>query len=376
MSQPNPSHSPAESKAVPEAGSVHASGWTEMNVKARWRPFPDPSAKEPVRIALSAEASADMIAHAKESLDKEVCGVLVGERCEDDRGTWVFAKAAIRGTASRQGGSHVTYTQETWEKIYEVKDRDYPKLDIVGWYHTHPGFGVEFSDMDKFIQQNFFAGALQFALVLDPLGGDEAICVNTPEGITYVDHYWLDGRARTCRVPRTGLPEPEGAAAAVSSGVESRLKAVEERLQQLLAASEEDRVAHHRFLLTVGMFVAMAVILWIGFNIYTGLTYLPEPPKINNWIPVPMKVGDDVVMVGLAVAEWKVPPELNAVYVELEKQRREAEAEKQKQEAARKAKPKASGAKPAADQGQPGAPAKKAAEHSDSPGSNDDEPKT
>ena len=36
-------------------------------------------------------------------------------------------------------------------------------LKIVGWYHTHPGFGVEFSEMDLFIQQNFFGGPAQIA---------------------------------------------------------------------------------------------------------------------------------------------------------------------------------------------------------------------
>ncbi len=83
-----------------------------------------------------------MVSHAKESLEAEVCGVLVGELYQDQQGIWVSVEAAIRGASAKQGGAHVTYTQETWDKIYEVKDRDYPKLKILGWYHSHPGFGV------------------------------------------------------------------------------------------------------------------------------------------------------------------------------------------------------------------------------------------
>ena len=37
-------------------------------------------------------------------------------------------------------------------------EREHPGLKIVGWYHTHPGFGVEFSEMDLFIQRIFLPG--------------------------------------------------------------------------------------------------------------------------------------------------------------------------------------------------------------------------
>ena len=107
---------------------------------------------------MTGEASAEIVSHAKDSLDAEVCGVLVGRTCADDRGAWLWVKAAIRGDSARQGGAHVTYTQETWQKIHEAKDRQYADLAILGWYHSHPGFGVEFSAMDTFIQENFFAG--------------------------------------------------------------------------------------------------------------------------------------------------------------------------------------------------------------------------
>ena len=65
-------------------------------------------------------------------------------------------EATIRGDAARKGPTHVTFTQETWTQIHKDKDERHPKRQIVGWYHTHPGFGVEFSEMDLFVQRNFF----------------------------------------------------------------------------------------------------------------------------------------------------------------------------------------------------------------------------
>jgi hypothetical protein len=72
-----------------------------------------------------------------------------------------------------QGGAHVTFTQDTWEHIYKTKDRDYPDERIVGWYHSHPGFGVFLSDHDTFIHKNFFSSPQQVAWVYDPHSDEE-----------------------------------------------------------------------------------------------------------------------------------------------------------------------------------------------------------
>ena len=45
----------------------------------------------------------------------------------------------------------------------------YPDLDIVGWYHTHPDFGIFLSSHDLFIHRHFFAQPLQVAYVVDPI---------------------------------------------------------------------------------------------------------------------------------------------------------------------------------------------------------------
>jgi proteasome lid subunit RPN8/RPN11 len=107
--------------------------------------------------------------HARSSIKTEVCGILIGD---DDKGR-VNITACIQGLNAAQGGAHVTFTQETWEHIYKVKDREYPNERIVGWYHSHPAFGIFLSDHDLFIQQNFFSSPLQVAWVYDPVSDEE-----------------------------------------------------------------------------------------------------------------------------------------------------------------------------------------------------------
>jgi proteasome lid subunit RPN8/RPN11 len=124
--------------------------------------------KAPV-LQISTEVVRQIRQHARSNGKTEVCGVLIG--AEGDGVTSV--QACIAGVNAAQGGSHVTFTQDTWEHIYKIKDRDYPDERIVGWYHSHPGFGVFLSDHDTFIHKNFFSSPQQVAWVYDPHSDEE-----------------------------------------------------------------------------------------------------------------------------------------------------------------------------------------------------------
>jgi hypothetical protein len=206
-------------------------------------------------------------------------------------------------------------------------EQDYPKLKIAGWYHTHPGFGVEFSELDVFIQQNFFPSPTHLALVTDPLSGAVAICINTPEGIQYLDRFWVDGREQQCRVPARVSAKPEGAPATGMNGGESeRLHTVEARLSQLVQALDDLRTFHYRFMLFCGFVFCLALISAVGYSIYSQWGARIEPPKINQIVPVPVQIGDKTVILGVAITSWQVPPELDAILLQAELAEREAKA--------------------------------------------------
>jgi proteasome lid subunit RPN8/RPN11 len=120
-------------------------------------------------VVMEAEVARKIRQHARTSMKAEVCGVLIGNT-EHERMT---VEACIAGINAAQGGAHVTFTQDTWEHIYKIKDKEYPEHKIVGWYHSHPGFGVFLSEHDLFIQQNFFSNPQQVAWVYDPHTDEE-----------------------------------------------------------------------------------------------------------------------------------------------------------------------------------------------------------
>ncbi len=113
-----------------------------------------------------------MQAHALSSLDREVAGVMIGRQPEKqpDGRYIVHIIDSVAAKYTVMNGASVTYTPESWRYLNDTIWERYPDdtAVMVGWYHTHPGFGIFLSGMDLFIHQNFFTQIWHIAYVLDP----------------------------------------------------------------------------------------------------------------------------------------------------------------------------------------------------------------
>jgi hypothetical protein len=89
-----------------------------------------------------------------------------------------------------------TYTHDSWEEITRQRDRLHPALDIVGWYHTHPDFGIFLSSHDLFIHRHFFAQQLQVAYVIDPIRQTRGFYQCREGAVVQVGGSESDGAAR------------------------------------------------------------------------------------------------------------------------------------------------------------------------------------
>lgn len=290
---------------------VNVSAWLEQT-KPRSKPFSGPRGVDvPLRVSMDRSPYAEVIAHAKESLDAEICGVLVGELGEDDLGLHVHVKAGIRGEQAKQGKAHVTYTQETWNKVHEVMERDYPKLSIVGWYHSHPGFGVEFSDMDLFIQKNFFPGLARIGLVTDPLGGEVALMATTERGIEHLSRFWVDGREQRCQLPQQ-TPAESGTAPSTDGVPSKSIEVLENRITQLVQAVDDLRGSLSRFLLTIGMMVCFVLVAGILYYAYHSWVSERRPPENIGFSSIPIEIDGKRYLLGVGVTKWQIPESLDA----------------------------------------------------------------
>ena len=106
---------------------------------------------------------------AKEEMSKEVGSILIGDYVDEKNRKTVIISNYIEAKYTDASASTLTFTHETWDYVYKEKDKKYPDKKIVGWQHTHPGYGIFLSNYDIFIQENFFNLPWQIAYVVDPI---------------------------------------------------------------------------------------------------------------------------------------------------------------------------------------------------------------
>jgi proteasome lid subunit RPN8/RPN11 len=118
----------------------------------------------------------DIESHAVSDTSVELGGVLLGGQHQDDQGRpFVVVTDSLRAHHFEATKGSFKFTHDTWEKISRERDEFPENLQMVGWYHTHPDWGVFLSSMDMFICDNFFNRPLDLALVVDPCRRDRGM---------------------------------------------------------------------------------------------------------------------------------------------------------------------------------------------------------
>jgi proteasome lid subunit RPN8/RPN11 len=166
--------------------SIH---WQEMD--NAYRPTPRPLSDfcckvelaEPVREVLTHErrlpgvfirrdCMEKMQSHAREDLVREQAGILCGHAYSDESGEYYVDINSIVAAPAFSDSAHFKFRKDSWQGIWKRLDGG---VNVLGWYHTHPGMGVFLSPTDLRTQQLYFGSPWQVAIVLDPVGRQMAL---------------------------------------------------------------------------------------------------------------------------------------------------------------------------------------------------------
>jgi proteasome lid subunit RPN8/RPN11 len=200
ISEPEMVYEEREALAMDDQSPRIMPSRARVRVAGQRLPLGDPSWTA-VDILIEEPAFRAAQAHALSSLSREVAGVLIGpppEKQPDGRYVvHIFDTIIAKHTVMK--GASVTYTPESWRYMNDRLHEKYPDgtAVMVGWYHTHPGFGIFLSGMDQFIHQNFFTQIWHVAQVLDPVARTSGFfCWNRQKNnVNRMDFPWPDWAA-------------------------------------------------------------------------------------------------------------------------------------------------------------------------------------
>jgi proteasome lid subunit RPN8/RPN11 len=149
-----------------------------------FRVFLARQAEEKILLAAPPETPpAELSSLAHSFLGENECGgILVGNvYTATEAGRTVTFTAIVDAIAAQEAAAGPTYVEMGADDLMAVtrhlerlrqktaQTGKETQLRVVGWYHTHPGFGVFMSGTDQATQRNVFGMAWQIAVVYDPL---------------------------------------------------------------------------------------------------------------------------------------------------------------------------------------------------------------
>ncbi len=169
--------------------------------------------RENLKIFMDVSVFDEILEYSKQDIAKELGGVLVGEYIRENKAEFIKISDFLPAKYTERDGTYIKFTPETWSNIdVEMKAKQFWNKRIVGWYHTHPGWGVFLSEDDMFIQRNFFNLHWQIALVVDPIKNEQRIFIWEGENITKSKDFYFyankDNEQQVKELVRS--QEPEG----------------------------------------------------------------------------------------------------------------------------------------------------------------------
>src|SRR6185295_2089449 len=143
-------------------------------------PSADPSKKveakgviqaDDLHIFLAEKILTQVVDWSNTDLERELGGVFVGELYTWKGTHWVDIVGYVRARLYENTAASFKFTHDCWESIKREAEKDWEDRILVGWHHTHPGYGIFLSGYDQFIHKRFFDVPGMFALVVDPRAG-------------------------------------------------------------------------------------------------------------------------------------------------------------------------------------------------------------
>jgi len=116
-----------------------------------------------------------IMSHARVDTRIECFGILLGNAYidEDFDLTWIYLQDFVSAEYAHSDSVSVEVSREEFQRINNevdrIRERSNGRIRKIGWYHSHPNFGIFMSNTDRLNQRRYYNQEWQIAMVVDPI---------------------------------------------------------------------------------------------------------------------------------------------------------------------------------------------------------------
>lgn len=122
--------------------------------------------------AIPETVAAEMSAFARRAAPNEWIGVVMLELCEDEEGRFVLVHGVVPDLGAVAKLASVRTTTDSEFRTRQLAEQLFPAAILGGWVHSHPHYGVFFSEMDRQTQRSW-SEPYALGIVVDPWDAKE-----------------------------------------------------------------------------------------------------------------------------------------------------------------------------------------------------------
>jgi len=150
----------------------------------------------------------DQLAAAHEP-PREAGGVLLGRACRDEEGPLILVEDALPSPHGSPVLGPFRFAQQDWDFFYARWRRQGARQLVVGWFHTHPGYGARPTSYDHILAERYFPEWWQLTYIIDPVNMRQGIFHWQDGELTPLAGFWVyDEDSAAAAAARTAGPIP------------------------------------------------------------------------------------------------------------------------------------------------------------------------
>jgi proteasome lid subunit RPN8/RPN11 len=190
------------------------------------------SEEQGLRIYLRYDLFRALDEYAMRDTSRELAALLVGQVDESAGQACLVVEDAIEiGVGDEREGR---FSPRVWQHARRVARTRYANKVIVGWYHTHPGTGLDLSAEEREVHKGFFPEAWQVMYVVDPVTRDRNFYRNQEGRLGGVRGFRIFGKEAVALRDKPAAPAPAAPAPQARPEEALRERYLERSLEKII----------------------------------------------------------------------------------------------------------------------------------------------